>query len=95
MGIGKVFGITGRATKAIEIYNRAITILEMSRGAECEDLVVPLCALGNLFIKEERITDAEISFKRSFHLSSSFLLVITCVASVAIIFILLCIFLLQ
>lgn len=73
MGIARVFGLTGRAAKAIEIYHRAISILEISRGNACEDLVVPLCALGNLLMKEGRITDAECSFKRSFHLSSYFL----------------------
>lgn len=73
MGIARVFGLTGRAAKAIEIYHRAISILEISRGNECEDLVVPLCALGNLLMKEGRITDAECSFKRLFHLSSYFL----------------------
>ncbi|XP_058095856.1 uncharacterized protein LOC131241166 isoform X2 [Magnolia sinica] len=64
MGMAKVFSFIGRATKAIEIYHRAVMILEMSRGAECEDLVIPLCGLGNLLIKEGKAADAEISFKR-------------------------------
>lgn len=64
MGIGKVFGLIGRATKATDIYHRAITVLETNIGAENEQLVLPLFALGNLLIKEGNTTDAESAFIR-------------------------------
>lgn len=64
LGMAKSLGSIGRATKAVEIYHRAIAILELSRGAESEDVVVPLLGLGNLLIKEKRATDAEIPFIR-------------------------------
>lgn len=62
--MAKVLGSIGRATKAVDNYHRAITILESSRGPESEDLVVPLFGLGNLLIKEGRATDAESPFIR-------------------------------
>lgn len=62
--MGKVLGFIGRASKATDMYHRAITILESSCGAESEQLVVPLFALGNLLIKEGKATDAEKTFVR-------------------------------
>lgn len=62
--MAKVLSSTGKTTKAVDIYHRVIHILELSRGAESEDLVVPLFGLGNLLIKEGRATDAENSFIR-------------------------------
>ena len=64
LGMAKSLGSIGRATKAVEIYRRAISILESSRGSESEDVVVPLLGLGNLLIKEKRTADAEIHFIR-------------------------------
>lgn len=64
LGMAKALGSIGRVTKAVEIYHQAIAILELSRGAESEDLVVPLLGLGNLLIKERKATDAEIPFTR-------------------------------
>jgi hypothetical protein len=62
--MAKILGSIGKATKAIEVYQRVISILESSRGAESKDLVVPLSGLGNLLIKEGRATDAESLFNR-------------------------------
>lgn len=62
--MAKVLGSIGRTTEAVEDYHRAITILESSRGAESEDLVVPLFGLADLLIKEGRATDAESPFIR-------------------------------
>lgn len=64
LGMAKILGSIGKATKAIEVYQRVISILESSRGAESKDLVVPLSGLGNLLIKEGRATDAESLFNR-------------------------------
>ncbi|CAL5361823.1 unnamed protein product [Camellia sinensis] len=52
-GMAKVLGSIRRATKAVEVYHCVITILELSTGAESEDLVVPLLGLGNLLMKEK------------------------------------------
>lgn len=62
--MGKALGSTGKATKAIEFYDRAITILESSRGAQTEDLVIPLFGLGNLLLQEGKSKDAETPFLR-------------------------------
>lgn len=62
--MAKILGSIGKATTAIEVYQRVISILESSRGAESKDLVVPLSGLGNLLIKEGRATDAESLFNR-------------------------------
>lgn len=64
MGMAKVLRSIGRVTKAITIYHRAVDILEKNRGAKSEELVVPLFALGNLFISEGKATDAETCFSR-------------------------------
>ncbi|KAJ0101006.1 hypothetical protein Patl1_05195 [Pistacia atlantica] len=64
LGTAKVLGSVGRATKAVEIYHRVITILETNRGAESEDLVLPLSGLGNLLIKEGKAVAAESAFIR-------------------------------
>lgn len=64
LGMAKVLGNIGRSTKAVETYNHTISILELSRGAESEDLVVVLFALGNLLLKEGRAADAETHFVR-------------------------------
>ncbi|THG19417.1 hypothetical protein TEA_003888 [Camellia sinensis var. sinensis] len=62
--MAKVLGSIRRATKAVEVYHRVITIFELSKGAESEDLVVPLLGLGNLLMKEGKAMDAEIPFMR-------------------------------
>lgn len=62
--MAKVLGSIGRVTKAVEVYHRAISILESNRGTESTDLVVPLFSLGNLLIKEGRATEAERAFFR-------------------------------
>lgn len=62
--MAKVLGSSGKATKAMELYQHAITLLESSRGAESKDLVVPLLGLGNLLLKEGRTIDAETHFTR-------------------------------
>lgn len=62
--MAKVLGSIGRATKAIDVYHRVIKILESRSGVECEDLVVPLFNLANLFIKEGRNKDGEAQFMR-------------------------------
>lgn len=64
LGMAKCLGSTGKATKAIEFYNSAISILESSRGAESEDLIMPLFGLGNLLLKERKAKDSETSFLR-------------------------------
>lgn len=61
--MAKVLGTSGRASEAIETYQRVIKILESSRG-DGEELIVPLCALGNLLIKEGKTSDAEYIFNR-------------------------------
>lgn len=68
--MAKALGSAGRVTKAVETYNRSIIILETSRGAESEDLVVPLFGLGNLLIKEGRAAEAESIFVRLLFLVS-------------------------
>ena len=64
LGLAKALGSIGRVTKAVEVYHRIITILELDRGAESEDLVLPLFGLGNLLIKEGKAKDAESAFVR-------------------------------
>ncbi|KAJ4726683.1 Nephrocystin-3 [Melia azedarach] len=64
LGMAKVLGSIGRATRAIEFYHRVITIFELNRGAESVDLVLPLSGLGNQLIKEGKATDAENVFTR-------------------------------
>lgn len=70
--MAKALGFLGRATKAIETYHRAISILESSKGEENEELVVPLYALGNLLLKERRTADAETAFGRLYLFLHSF-----------------------
>lgn len=69
--MGKVFGLIGRATKATDMYHRAITVLETNMGAESEQLVLPLFSLGNLLIKEGKTMDAENAFIRLIFLAFS------------------------
>lgn len=64
MGMAKVYRSLGRATKASAFYQRAIDIVEKNRGAESEELVVPLFSLGNLYINEGKAIDAEACFRR-------------------------------
>lgn len=64
LGMAKALGSIGKATKAIEIYQHVIALLESNRGAESKDLVVPLLSLGNLLLKEGRANDAESRFTR-------------------------------
>ncbi|KAB2596826.1 nephrocystin-3-like [Pyrus ussuriensis x Pyrus communis] len=44
LGMAKVLSSIGRTSKAVEFYNSATTLLESSRAAESEDLVIPLLA---------------------------------------------------
>lgn len=80
LGMAKVLGSMGRASEAMETYQRVITLLESSRGGENEELAVPLLALGNLLMKEGRAPDAESPFDRLilFILYSIWLLWILC-----------------
>lgn len=64
LGMAKALGSIGKATKAIEIYQHVITLVESNKGAESKDLVVPLLSLGNLLLKEGRVNDAESRFTR-------------------------------
>ncbi|CAN1731607.1 NPHP3 [Linum perenne] len=64
LGMAKGLASVKSTKKAVEIYHRAIHILESSSGAESEDLIVPLFALGNLLVKEGNATDAETPFLR-------------------------------
>lgn len=64
LGLAKSFGSYGKATKAIGVYERTLTILERNRGSESEDLVVPLFSLGKLLLKEGKADEAEIPFTR-------------------------------
>lgn len=64
LGMAKVYDSDGKATKAMEMYQNAITLLESNRGAESKDLVVPLLGLGNLLLKGGRAVDAETHFTR-------------------------------
>lgn len=64
LGMAKALGSIGKATKAIEIYQHVISLLESSRGAESKDLVIPLLSLGNLLLKEGKANDAESHFTR-------------------------------
>lgn len=64
LGLAKSFASDGKATKAIGVYERTVTILERNRGSESEDLVVPLFSLGKLLLKEGKAAEAEIPFTR-------------------------------
>lgn len=64
LGMAKVYRLIGRATKAAALYHQTVDILEKNRGGESEELVVPLCSLGNLFINEGKTVDAEACFRR-------------------------------
>lgn len=64
LAMAKVLGSNGKTKKAIETYHRVVKILESSRGEESEELVVPLFGMGNLLLKEGRVTDAENAFNR-------------------------------
>lgn len=68
LGMGKALGSVGRATKAVDVYNRIISILESNLGADCKEIVVPLNALGNLLIEEGKAKDAENAFTRFFYI---------------------------
>lgn len=64
LGMAKVLGSIGRATKAVEFYHRSISILESCRSTENEDLIIPLYGLGNLLLKEGKLVEAESPFLR-------------------------------
>ncbi|KAL8049427.1 hypothetical protein ABFX02_06G020100 [Erythranthe guttata] len=64
MGMAKVQGTSRKSREAIKTYQRVVEILESSRGGETEDMIAPLCSLGNLLIKEGRNSDAEYTFNR-------------------------------
>lgn len=64
LGMANALGSTRRTTKAVEVYNRAIAIVEQDRGVESEELVVPLSGLGNLLVKEGKADLAENTFTR-------------------------------
>lgn len=62
--MAKSLGSSGKATRAIEFYNLAISILESSRGIENEDLIMPLLGLGNMLLQGGKATEAENPFLR-------------------------------
>lgn len=64
LGLAKSFTSDGKATKAIGVYERTLTILERNRGYESEDLVVPLFSLGKLLLKEGKADETEVPFTR-------------------------------
>ncbi|CAA0813033.1 Tetratricopeptide repeat (TPR)-like superfamily protein [Striga hermonthica] len=64
MGLAKVLADSGKATEAIEMYQRVIKILKSSRGKEDDVLVLPLCELGNLLVQQGKTSDAECTFSR-------------------------------
>lgn len=64
LGMAKVLSSIGRTTKAVDLYHRAITLLESSRGTESEDLVIPLFGLASLLLKQGKPIEAETSFLR-------------------------------
>lgn len=64
LGMAKVLSSIGRTSKAVEFYHRAISLLESSRGAESEDLVIPLFGVGSLLLKEGKPVEAESPFLR-------------------------------
>lgn len=64
MGMAKVYRLLGRSTKSAALYHKSVDIVEKSRGADSEELVVPLASLGNLFINEGKAVDAEACFRR-------------------------------
>lgn len=64
LGMAKVLGSIGKAAEAIDAYQRVITILELSKGTETEELVLPLSGLGNLLLNEGKIYEAEAHFNR-------------------------------
>ena len=88
--MAKVIGSIGKATKAIETYQRVITLLESSRGTKSKDLVVPLLSLANLLLKEGRANDAETHFTRLSLLSlfspSIFSALLTFLSSILLLF---------
>ncbi|PQQ04267.1 nephrocystin-3 isoform X1 [Prunus yedoensis var. nudiflora] len=63
-----VLSSIGRTSKAVEFYHRAISLLESSRGAESEDLVIPLFGVGSLLLKEGKPVEAETPFLRIFNI---------------------------
>lgn len=62
--MAKSLGSSGKATRAIEFYNLAISLLESSRGIENKDLIMPLLGLGNMLLQEGKATEAENPFLR-------------------------------
>ena len=64
LGMAKTSNLIGRPSKAITIYRRSIDILELVRGTDSEELVVPLFSLGNIFISEGKAADAESCYSR-------------------------------
>ncbi|WOL00932.1 hypothetical protein Cni_G09645 [Canna indica] len=85
MHMGSMFTTLGKFEEAISLYSRGLKIIEREfaitlyyraidilekRGTENEELVIPLSALGNLFISERKATDAEICFKRILNIYS-------------------------
>lgn len=59
-----MLGSIGKAAEAIDAYQRVITILELTKGTESEELILPLSGLGNLLLKEGKIHEAEDHFNR-------------------------------
>uniref|UniRef100_A0A803MUN9 Nephrocystin-3 n=1 Tax=Chenopodium quinoa TaxID=63459 RepID=A0A803MUN9_CHEQI len=70
LGLAKHLGSVGRAAEAVEIYERVITIVESSHGADSLDLVLPLSGFGNLLLRQGKPNDAEIPFTRILNLYS-------------------------
>ncbi|KAL6541491.1 hypothetical protein OROGR_010977 [Orobanche gracilis] len=68
LGTAKVLSTSGKATEAIKMYHQVIKILESIRG-EDKKLIVPLCALGNLLVREGKNSDAERTFSRVLNIS--------------------------
>lgn len=64
MGLAKVQETSGRASQAIATYYTVIKLLESSKAGEGERLVLPLSALGDLLLKEEKASEAEHLFNR-------------------------------
>lgn len=69
LGLAKHVGSAGRAAEAEEFYQRIITIMESSRGADSADLVLPLYGLGNLLLDQGKPNEAEIHFDRSHYIA--------------------------
>ncbi|EPS74006.1 hypothetical protein M569_00751 [Genlisea aurea] len=62
--MAQALAFSRRVSEAIETYKRVIKILEVNSNGEGEEVIMPLCEMGNLLLKEGKTSEAEFAFSR-------------------------------